>query len=366
MSQIQRYAARTYERYPAFVFERVWGSLRKKLGRHTRYPAPVVAEAAELKRELEAFYVQSEPRFRRLFLQSRPHMVEAHEKTWFETYATAGLVREKSPGIYLPCVRVFPLDGALIATDLRTHVDEDQVFPLMLEQLYIVAQMRVRPGDRALELCVGSGVNSLFLSDVAASVTCVDISPRALEFARFNVALNPGGAEVDLRQGSLFEPLGADERFDYVLVNPPFEPVPPGAEHALHSQGGEDGLDVVRQILQRAPDHLAQGGRFEMYTWSPGNDDGVLVADLLRGAFPDRRIEVHLIDSRPLDERMRRFRSAKGYAEWRKRLMAAGHTHIADVFVRVEPDGPAETVVIDVPEEFDACMTIVEEWQNGA
>jgi hypothetical protein len=349
------------------VFERARDNLRKKLGRHTAYAAPAVADpetARTLRDDLEDFYDRSESRFSELFLDEKPLMLEADEKPRFDLYERAGLVREKTSNIYLPCVRLFPLAGAFIATDLATHHDEDQVFPLMLEQIYIVRQMRVRRGDRALELCVGSGVNCLFLSDLAASVTGVDLSARALAFARFNVTLNPGGAEVDLRQGSLFEPIDAGERFDYVLVNPPFEPVPPGSEHFMHSHGGEDGLDVVREILAKAPHHLAPGARFEMFTWSPGDDASVLVADLLRDAFPDRRIEVQLVDSRPLDERIERFRADRGFAEWRGRLIAAGYTRIADVFVRVEGDGPAETAVVERPEVFDHSMRIIDEWDD--
>jgi len=347
------------------VFDRVLGHLRNKLGVNTQYPAPNVADAESadgLKHELEKFHGRSASRFRRIFLTGKPLLVEPQEKHWFEVFECAGLVREKSAGIYMPCMRILPLDGAFVATDLPTHHGVDQVFALTLEQLYIVAQLGVRKGDRALELCVGSGVNCLFLSDVAASVTGVDISPRALEFARFNVAVNPGAVGVDLREGSLFEPLGADERFDYVLVNPPFEPVPPGAEHFLHSQGGEDGLDVVRQILATVPDRLAPGGRFEMFTWSLGDDVGVLVTDLVRDAFPDGRIEVHRVDSLPLDDRIKRFRSEKGFAEWRQRLIAAGHTRIADVFLRVDADGPAETDAVVHPELLDDIVKALEQW----
>ena len=344
------------------MFDDFLGRLRKKVGRDTRYPAPVVD--AGLKDELEDFYSRDGDRYRRLFLHGKPLLIEANEKPRFDLFERTGLVREKSALVYQPCVQVFPLHGALIATDLQSHGDADQVFSLMLEQLYIVARMGVRPGDRALELCVGSGVNCLFLADTAASVTGVEISPRAIEFARFNLAVNPGNVEVDLRQGSLFEPLGADEQFDYVLINPPFEPVPPGVEHFHLSLGGEDGLDVVRQLLTTAHAHLAPDGRLEIYTWSPGNESSVLVADLLRDAFPNARIEVHLVDSRPLDDCIGRFRSASGYAAWRQRLIDSSHTVIVDVFVRVDLDGPPESVALELPDVLGGCNGILGEWKG--
>ena len=48
----------------------------------------------------------------------------------------------------------------------------------------------------------------------------------ACELAAFNAALN--GIQLDLRRGSLFEPV-ADERFDLVVSNPPFVIGSPGA-----------------------------------------------------------------------------------------------------------------------------------------
>ena len=347
------------------MFGGVWGGLRKRLSRRTRYPAPAVPDtdaAQELRNELEDFYVRSEDRFRRLFLRGKPLRAKRRERPGLACYAKAGLVDELPFGIYVPRVRVFPLHGAMVATDLLTHASADQVFSLMLEQIYVVEKMSVRADDRVLELCLGSGVNSIFASDVAATLTGVDLNPRALEFARFNFAVNPGRARVEVREGSLFEPVAPEERFDLVLVNPPFELVPPGAEHFLHSHGGEDGLDVVRDILAGVADHLAPGGRFEMFTWSPGDDEGVLVADLLRDAFPDRRIEIHRVDSGSLDDRIAGFSSENGFAAWRDRLRAAGFTRVCGVFTRVCAEGPAETAFVEFPDVLGVCADIVDEW----
>jgi protein-L-isoaspartate O-methyltransferase len=321
---------------------------------------------AQLRDELEAFYQRDHDRYREIFLSARSLLIRAPERDAFELFERAGLVRRRVQDAYAPCVRLFPLEGAFIATDLPTQREEDQVFSLMLEQLYIVSQMGVRAGDRALELCVGSGVNAVFLSDVAQHVTAVDISPRALEFARFNLALNVAlnpGTEVNLLQGSLFEPLGAEEQFDYILVNPPFELVPPAAQHFHHSHGGEDGLDVVRRILADVGKHIAPGGRMELFTWSPGDEQHAVVVDLLRAAFPTGRIEVHRVETHPLDNRIRQFRGTSGFAEWRKRLLAAGHTHVLDVFVRIDAGGPAETVVLEQPKVIAEATAILEEWR---
>lgn len=75
-----------------------------------------------------------------------------------------------------------------------------------------------RPVRRALDLGTGCGVQALHLLTHAEQVVATDLSVRALQYARFNLALN--GAEVDLRPGSLLDPVDG-EVFDLVVSNPP-------------------------------------------------------------------------------------------------------------------------------------------------
>src|SRR5690606_15502302 len=85
------------------------------------------------------------------------------------------------------------------------------------------------PRERVLDLGTGCGVQALHASQHSTTVVATDISTRALEFARFNTAL--AEVSVDLRHGSLFEPVAA-EHFDLVVSNPPFVITPAAAYHA--------------------------------------------------------------------------------------------------------------------------------------
>ncbi|MEP6649858.1 MAG: class I SAM-dependent methyltransferase, partial [Lapillicoccus sp.] len=76
-----------------------------------------------------------------------------------------------------------------------------------------------RPARRALDLGTGCGVQALHLAGHSQTVVASDRSERALAFARFTSAL--AQIDVDLRPGSLFEPV-TGERFDLVVSNPPF------------------------------------------------------------------------------------------------------------------------------------------------
>ncbi len=103
----------------------------------------------------------------------------------------------------------------------------------------------------------------------AAQAVAVDLSTEALAAASHN-ALRHGVTErISLRDGSWFEPLNPDERFDLIVSNPPYIESDAIAglqpEVSLHDphlalDGGADGLDAHRTIIEGAAARLATGG----------------------------------------------------------------------------------------------------------
>lgn len=133
------------------------------------------------------------------------------------------------------------------------------------------------PVERALDLGTGSGIQALALTGHAEEVLATDISPRALGFARFNLALNeamsgngadrawrPPRARVELRQGSFFEPVDGD--FDLIVSNPPFvvSPRNTSLDTYTYRDGGFVGDGVVQHLIERLPAHLRRGGVAQM------------------------------------------------------------------------------------------------------
>jgi methylase of polypeptide subunit release factors len=109
----------------------------------------------------------------------------------------------------------------------------------------------------ALDLGTGCGVQALHLASHADTVVATDVNERALHLARFNAALN--GVEIDVRAGSIFEPVH-DEAFDLVVSNPPFVISPATAERLVYRDSGLSGDQVVEQIVRELPRHLRPGG----------------------------------------------------------------------------------------------------------
>ena len=134
-----------------------------------------------------------------------------------------------------------------------------------------LAQLTVRqPVARALDLGTGCGVQALHLAGHAGTVVATDVNPRALWTTRFNAALN--GVVVDVRDGSLFEPV-AGERFDLIATNPPFVISPATGDRLVYRDSGLPGDEVVEHIVRTGPDHLAEGGWLQVLAnWSIRRD----------------------------------------------------------------------------------------------
>lgn len=123
--------------------------------------------------------------------------------------------------------------------------------------------------ESVLDLCTGGGSLAIIAARVFpnARIDATDVSTAALEVARMNVAEYGLDDRVTLHAGDLFAALG-DRRFDLIISNPPYVAAaevaafPPeyAAEPRLAHLGGEDGLDLVRRILEQAPAHLNAGG----------------------------------------------------------------------------------------------------------
>lgn len=119
-----------------------------------------------------------------------------------------------------------------------------------------LAQLTVRrPVQRALDLGTGCGVQSLHLSRHAEQVVATDVNRRALALADVTMRLN--GLSVDLREGSLFDPVAA-ERFDLIATNPPFV-VSPGGNH-VYRDSGFAGDELTHRVVVDGAARLRPGG----------------------------------------------------------------------------------------------------------
>jgi len=157
----------------------------------------------------------------------------------------------------------------------RFYVDERVIIPrsYVLEH---VASLQIDalladagPVRRVADVCTGSGCLAILLAQhfPGARVDAIDLSADALAVAQINVAAHRLGRRVHLHRSDVFAAVPA-VKYDVILSNPPYEPsahcdrlpVEFHREPRLALDGGADGLDIIRRLLQQARTRLKPHG----------------------------------------------------------------------------------------------------------
>lgn len=160
------------------------------------------------------------------------------------------------------------LQGHRFVVDPRVIVPRSPISELLSEGLspWVSDPSEV---DFVLDLCTGSGCLAV-LAAVAfenAQVDAVDLSEHALEVADENIELSGLDGRITTHRSDLFDQLPQCE-YQVIICNPPYvnnhsmEALPPEYRHepTMALAGGEDGMDLVRRLLQSAPDFMAPDG----------------------------------------------------------------------------------------------------------
>jgi release factor glutamine methyltransferase len=176
--------------------------------------------------------------------------------------------RKGEPVAYLRGYKEFY--GRTFRTDGRALVPRPDTEALVETALRRTAAISL--SVRALDLCTGSGCVAISLARERPTirVDAVDISEPAVALARENVLRLGAAFQMRLLVGDLFAPLDpARDRYDLVTGNPPYirsddierlQADVRDFEPRVALDGGADGLDVTRRIVEGAPDFLEPGG----------------------------------------------------------------------------------------------------------
>jgi release factor glutamine methyltransferase len=134
-----------------------------------------------------------------------------------------------------------------------------------------LALAKGKEAPRVLDVGTGSGCLAVAVAarHKGAVVTASDVSAEALAVARRNADKHKLAERIRFLEGDLLAPLQADERFDFILSNPPYisstglAQLPPEVrdhEPSLALDGGPDGFKVIDRLIAGAPAHLVPGG----------------------------------------------------------------------------------------------------------
>ena len=150
---------------------------------------------------------------------------------------------------------------------------------------------RLHKSVTVLDLGTGSGAIALAIANATpdALVSATEQSSEALDIAKTNTRLLKLETRVQLMQGSWYEALSNDARFDIILSNPPyisnldphlsqgdlrFEPISALTDHA-------SGMTCLEAIINGAKDHLNPNGLIAI---EHGFDQSDAVVDLMKNA----------------------------------------------------------------------------------
>jgi len=120
-----------------------------------------------------------------------------------------------------------------------------------------------------LDIGTGSGAIAIALADLftRARVVATDVSDEALVVAKINIKRYGFEEKIGLRKIDLFPALNTS--FDLIISNPPYIPedeienLPPSVknyEPCLALNGGKNGFNIIKRIIEQAPNYLAPNG----------------------------------------------------------------------------------------------------------
>ncbi|MEP6588956.1 MAG: peptide chain release factor N(5)-glutamine methyltransferase [Polaromonas sp.] len=158
--------------------------------------------------------------------------------------------------------------GLALQVDTRVLVPRPDTETLVEWSLELLQMPGLPPVRRVLDLGTGSGAialaiaHSLQAAGREAQVTAVDASADALDVARENAARL--GLNVEFIESCWLD--GVSGSFHLIASNPPYiASADPHLAALVHEPlqaltAGADGLDDLRQIIEKAPHHLLPGG----------------------------------------------------------------------------------------------------------
>ena len=155
---------------------------------------------------------------------------------------------------------------------LSFYVDENVLIPRQDTEVLVEEVIKIAQNIRAkkiLDLCTGSGAIAVSLAKYLENtqITALDISRKALDVAIANAKNNHVQEKITFVESNLFQNLG-QEKYDIIVSNPPYirrkeiETLDKEVrkEPKIALDGGEDGLDFYREIINKGYEYLKYGG----------------------------------------------------------------------------------------------------------
>lgn len=172
---------------------------------------------------------------------------------------------------------------------LDFYVDENVLIPRPETEVLVETVLKDQSEKRRLlDMGTGSGAIAISVAKEKSDwgIFATDLLPEVIEVAVRNARKHDLEKRISFLQGDLFEPLDSDMRFDWIVSNPPYiasnefdDLMPEVRDHEprIALDGGEDGLEFISSLIDKAPDFLVPEGKIAIEI---GYDQGSAVKAL--------------------------------------------------------------------------------------
>ena len=162
---------------------------------------------------------------------------------------------------------------------LNFYVDENVLIPqpdteILVEEVIKYVEQHCQKEltstpIKILDLCTGSGAIAISLAKYIdyCEITATDISHKAIQIAKLNAEKNLVHKKINFIESDMFENIKETE-FDIIVSNPPYieTRIIPTLSKEVQKEphialdGGNDGLDFYKIIINNADNYLKTGG----------------------------------------------------------------------------------------------------------
>ena len=225
------------------------------------------------------------------FYSHLPDTVTEHEMLLINQLIERRLIGEPTPYIL----------GTKEFYGIDFNVSKDVLIPRPETELLVDLSLnQIKEGCLIADIGTGSGCIAVSIASHLPNlkIIAVDKSIDALRMARKNIMMHDMMDRIDLVNSDLLTAFKPGLKFDLIVSNPPY--VPKDIYETLDKEiqleptialnGGTDGLDIIRCLLQQANIMLSDGGSLLFEVFSDNSNEAFRLTSEL---IPMSRVTMH-------------------------------------------------------------------------
>ncbi|MFA6422962.1 MAG: peptide chain release factor N(5)-glutamine methyltransferase [Patescibacteria group bacterium] len=181
-------------------------------------------------------------------------------------------------------------------TDLRALIPRPETEQLV--EIILAQKKKIPKNPKIIEIGTGTGAISITLfhelKKLSPQIIATDISQNALDLASINA--NNLKAKIQFIQNDLLKHI--DDKFDLIIANLPYIPhhflkkLSPDIKYfepEIALDGGNDGTELIRKLLDQAKNNIKQNSLIYLEIW---HDQGESLVQYIKNIFPKSKINV--------------------------------------------------------------------------